>query len=115
LYFDLIGYEDCCSRGEENFDVSRRRLRWYYSPRKNRVVRRGGGQLPGLRGIKMTSHQLGIGEQGNQASREEPAVPDFGSFSILAERKLGEIALESVAADNCIFINDDEPFVIGPA
>jgi len=28
---------------------------------------------------------------------------------------LGEIALESVAADNCIFINDDEPFVIGPA
>ena len=113
--FNLIGYEDCCPRGEEDFDVSRRRLRWYDSPGKNRLVRRGGSHLPGLRGIKMTSHQLGIGQQGNQASREEPAVPDLGTFSILAERKLGEIALESVAADKCVFIDDDETFVIGPA
>ena len=62
----------------------------------------------------MTSDQLGIGQQGNQAGREEPTIPDFGTFSILPKGKLGEIGLESVAADNGVFINHDETFVLGP-
>jgi hypothetical protein len=115
LDFELVGDKDGSSRCKENFDMSGRGLRGDDSPRQNRLVCRRGGQRPWLRRIKVRCDQPRIGEQCDEAGREEPTIPDFGSLGVLAKGELGKVALEIIASDYGIFIHHDQAFVFRPA